>query len=221
MPQHHFQRKQRPGNRRVERHRHRRRHSASQQITPRDAVCMNAVRHPAGNHRGQMHHWPFAPAGPARGQRDHRGKGAGDALFLFNPAFVHCRSFDHIGNRTHHPVIGIAIQDQPHHQPAGNRDCQDPVPLQRFGECVQHMQIFGPVEPALQRRNPLAKPKCGVSRSNTDKQRYEPELDLAWPLLAQHPQTCSQAVRRFAQFAGRQCFFLVQHRQRPTFNCGL
>ncbi len=96
VAQHHLKREQRPRNRCVERHRNRRRHSAPQQIAPRDAVGVDPVRHPAGNHRCQMHHRPLAPAGPARSQRDHRGKRAGDALFLLNPAFMHGRAFDHI-----------------------------------------------------------------------------------------------------------------------------
>jgi hypothetical protein len=118
--------KKRPGDGRVEAGRDGGGHGAAQQVAPGDAVGVDPVGHPGRDHPGQMHHRPLAARRAARGQRDQRGQRRGEpARTSTRPSRSAPRPRSR--RRPRAPaVIGEAVQDQPHHQPADDRDSSVP-----------------------------------------------------------------------------------------------
>ena len=182
MPQHHLEREKRPGDRCVERCRHRRRHRTAQQVTPGDAIGLDAVADPGCDHAGHVHHRPLSPAGATTAQGDDRRRDGCQPRPPLDPTFIKRRTLDHLGDGARPPIGGEMMQDQPHHQPAQDRHNQHPVPGQNFGRAVHMGHVAGAIGEPFQRRDSLAKQERGKPRRDADHQRYQPESNLAGPM---------------------------------------
>jgi hypothetical protein len=146
---------------------------------------------------------PSRPEDPPEPSVIIEASGRGEPRLHLHPPIVQRGALDHVGHRAHAPVGREPMQDQPHHQPARDRDQQDHEPRQALGETVDRADVVDAVKRLLQRLDPLAEEQRGEPGGDPDQQRDEPEGDLPRPLVAQHlpaPAT-----------GGADCLDLVPH----------
>ena len=172
MSDHHLQREEDPGDRRVEGGRHRRRDTAAQECAAHRAAQMQALCDPGPNGSAEMNDRPFAADGAADADRSRVDQRDFRPLLQRHPAAAQRGHLDHLGDRLRPSVGKEVVGGKTDHQPAQRRRQQD-APPGDIGD--EEQNVLAPVrqKSPLDQVHSMAEQHGGGARGETDGDRIE------------------------------------------------